>query len=234
MASAFQSNNEVKQYLDQIFGKDIETYDATFPLRVQPTEADMVGADPKDPFNCFFVRAIKRMYGSYAVVFWKTIAYVDLINGQGVRCIYRFSVPKDATVRLGRFDRGEDFPKGAAITLLPPTKAETLQQKRRSASVRSKRYIDRRKQLKFNIVKANKALEKANQRMQQAMANETQDKVKLSGIARKQQTAEAIIRKNQSLLDKMDSAKTNRAPKHFDLTTRNGAIGNYHLTDSAA
>lgn len=228
--SPFQTSNEVKQYIYQVFGKDIEIRDATFPLRLQPTPEDQEGADPKDPSNCFFVHTLQRMYGSQVAVFWKRIAYVDMVDSDGIRRVYRFLIDRDGTARLGKFDHGEPFPLGSAITLQPPSKAQTLKARKIRHQVQKKQYVDRRKRLQTNLKRAATKLKREEQLLTKAMANEKQDTKKLAAITKKKEIAEASVKKVQADLFNMDTAKAKRAPKHFDLTTRNGAIGNYRFS----
>jgi hypothetical protein len=231
---SFKTSNEVRQYIYQVFGKDIEIRDATFPLRMQPTPEDKEGADPHDPSNCFFVHTVRRMYGSQVVVFWKHIAYVDMVDGDGVRRVYRFFVTKDGTARLSRFDHGEPFPLGSAVTLQPPSKAQTLKASKTRRQTAKKQYVDRRKQLQTNLKRAATKLEREKQRLTKAMANEKQDAKKLAIIAKQKEAAEASVKKVEADLAHMDTAKNKRAPKKFDLTTRNGAVGNYHFSGLAS
>ena len=101
--SAFQTSNEVKQYIYQVFGKDIEIRDATFPLRLQPMPVDKEGASPHDPSNCLFVHTAHRMYGSQVAVFFKNIAYIDMVDGDGIRRVYRFLLHHQR--RYGAFEQ---------------------------------------------------------------------------------------------------------------------------------
>jgi predicted metal-binding transcription factor (methanogenesis marker protein 9) len=227
---SFQTSNEVKQYIYQVFGKDIEIRDATFPLRLQPTPDDKDGADPHDPSNCFFVHTVRRMYGSQVVIFWKSVAYIDMVDGDGIRRVYRFFVTKDGTARLSRFDHGEPFPLGSAVTLQPPTKGSTLKANKTRRDVKKKQYVDRRKQLQTNLKRAATKLEQEKQRLAAAMNNEKQDAKKLAVITKQKEMAEASVKQVQADLAHMDVAKDKRAPKKFDLTTRNGAIGNYRFS----
>jgi hypothetical protein len=231
---SFKTSNEVRQYIYQIFGKDIEIRDATFPLRLQPTPDDKEGADPHDPSNCFFVHTVRRMYGSQVVIFWKSIAYVDMVDSDGVRRVYRFIVTKDGTARLSRFDHGEPFPLGSAVTLQPPTKGTTLKANKTRRQAAKKQYVDRRKRLQTNLKRATTKLEQEKQRLAKAMSNEKQDAKKLAVITKQKEMAEASVKKVQADLTHMDTAKTQRAPKKFDLTTRNGAVGNYHFSGLTA
>jgi flagellar biosynthesis GTPase FlhF len=227
---SFQTRNEVLDYIRKVFGKDVEILDATFPLRIQPTPEDANGADPKDPTNCFFVHTVRRMYGSQAVVFWRDVAYTDLVDTDGIRRVFRFMNPKAAVNRIARFDNGEAFPLGSGITLLQPVKSHTLKAMRKSAAKRTKRYADRRKQLQNTLEKKKRSATLAAQRLTNAMVNEKQDAKKIAQIKKQKAVAEESLKKARVSLAEMDKNKQKRAPKKFDLTTRNGAIGNYKFS----
>jgi hypothetical protein len=230
----FQSNNEIRQYIYKVFGKNIEIREARYPLRLQPIPADMDGADPKDPSNCVFVHTVKRMYGSQVVIFWKHIAYLDMRDNDGIRRVYRFAVTRTGTQRLCKFDHGEPFPLGSAITLMPATKSQTLSAVRKSAQRRKKQqkqYGDRRKRLQSSLKNASKKLEREEQQLTEIMANELQDTKKIAAVKRRKKVVEASISKIQVDLQQMDAAKSQRAPKKFDLTTRNGVFGRYNFSN---
>ena len=231
---AFSTSNEVRAYIREIFGPDIEIVEATSPLRIQPTPADLVGATPRDPSNCVFVHTVDRMYGSKMVVVFKKVAYVDLIDKHGTRQVNRFMVSKEATKMLSEFDRGKPFEIGTAIEFLPPSKRGTLKVKRRQSRKRhieNKKYEDRRTRLNALLLKRRKVAEAATARLQKAKvkANVKKDKAMLAGIKQRKTAADAAFKATQKKLAAMDHSRRKRTPKTFDLTTRNGAIGNYNF-----
>jgi|SRR5215831_5674633 len=235
---AFTTNNEVRAYIREIFGPDMEIVEATSPLRIQPTPADLVGAAPRDPGNCVFVHTVKRMYDSQMVVIFKKVAYVDLIDKHGTRQVNRFMVSKDATKMLSDFDRGKPFEIGTAIELLPPSKRATLKVKRRQSvkrKIENKKYEDRRKKLNALLLKRRRVAEAAADRLNKAKhkANVKKDKAMLAGIKQRKTAADAAFKATQAKIAAMDHSRRKRAPKTFDLTTRNGAVGAYNFTGKA-
>ena len=131
---------------------------------------------------------------------------------------------------MSKFDRGEPFPVGSAITLQPPSKAQTLKARKVRHQVQKKQYVDRRKRLQTNLKRAATKAAKLDQSLAKAMSNERQDAKKLAVITKQKEMAEASVKKVQADLSIWISSRSRRAPKTFDLTTRNGAIGNYHFS----
>lgn len=91
-----------------------------------------MGAARQDPANCFFAKACQRLFDSTAVVFFRTVAYVDLPNNRGKRRLVRFALPAETRASIVRFDTtGEIAPGG--YELLPPMPTQTLERKAASA-----------------------------------------------------------------------------------------------------
>lgn len=123
--------------LKRVFG-DLEVVEATAPLHLQPQRCDIDTAERDDPANCAFSRACQRMYGSSVVLFFGTVAYVDLLDEHGERKIFRFSIGQAARDFIKAFDAGEDVKPGG-FRLSPPPPGETLDgiaKRRRSREAR--------------------------------------------------------------------------------------------------
>ena len=75
----------------QFFG-DLPVVEAKANLQVQPIAEDIENAVPGDPQNCAFAKACKRMYGSKGVLFFSTVAYIDLLDGKGRRVAMRHTI----------------------------------------------------------------------------------------------------------------------------------------------
>ena len=117
---------------------NLEVIEAKAELRVQPNEEDIKNAIPNDPKNCVFSRACQRMWSSTAVVFFGTIAYVDLLDKNGVRHVERFTISSEGKRFIRAFDAKKPIrPKG--FVLLPPTASTTIE----ARNARSKK--DRRR-----------------------------------------------------------------------------------------
>jgi hypothetical protein len=227
---SFITNNEVHEHIRQIFGTDVEIREGELPLRVQPIPEDANGANPRDPSNCFFVHSIKRMYGSQIVIFFKKIAYLDMVDTDGVRRIYRYLVSKEATARLSRFDRGQAFPLGSAIALLKPPKSHTVQGLKHARITRQKKYEDRRRRLISTLDRKSREAKISDEQLKKTMTNEKKDAKKIAAIKRRKTQAEAAMKEARKAIADMDKKKAERAPRKFDLTTRNGALGNYNFS----
>lgn len=230
---SFVTSNEVREYIRTVFGDNIEIVEAAIPLRVQPTKLDVEGASPKDPNNCVFNRTIKRMYGSQVAIFWKKVAYIDLPGTDGVRRVNRFLVSRNATQQLSDFDRGKPFKEGMAIMLDATPKHQTLKIKRKQKKVRQateKKYEDRRKRLMTTLDRKRKIAHRLKEQINKAHLNSTKDTKNLPEIKRRKAAADAAIKATQSKINAMDKSKVKRAPMRFDLTTRNGAVGNYNFS----
>lgn len=228
--ATFKTSNEVKKYLTDTFGPDIVIRDAKEELRIQPIPEDAVNADPKDSFNCFFVHSVKRMYGSTVVIFWKTIAYLDLVDPDGVRRVYRYACNADVMKRTAAFDRGEPFPRGSAIILKPPLGFNKLTIKSRANRKRLRRHfvVQQKAEIAYRRAKARHA--KVEEQFAKVMANEKQSgSKKVEAIKKQKMVTEKAVKQTTIKLAQIAAAKKKREPIKFDLTTRNGALGRYHI-----
>ena len=109
--------------LKRWFG-ELEVVEAKKELRVQPNEEDIISAVKNDPRQCVFSRACQRMWSSTAVVFFRTVAYVDLLDSAGKRRLERFSISSAGQRMIRDFDAGKKIdPKG--FVLLPPSASAT-------------------------------------------------------------------------------------------------------------
>lgn len=105
---------------------DLEVVEAEKEIRIQPNEQDIKSAVVGDPENCVFSQACRRMWSANIVLFFGTIAYVDLLDADGKRRVERFRISPAGQRYIRAFDAGEPVdPKGFA--LLPPRPSETLE-----------------------------------------------------------------------------------------------------------
>jgi hypothetical protein len=107
-------------------GRPVE--EAKRALRVFPNANDADTAIQKDPAHCAFANACRRMFGSHEVVFFRTIAYVELPDGKGrgATHIERFYLPKAVRRQIIEFDRTGRF-VADGYALAPPTFGYTLE-----------------------------------------------------------------------------------------------------------
>lgn len=228
---SFITKNEVREYIHKIFGEEVEIVDAKYPLLIQPSPDDLVGADPKDPGNCVLVHTVRRQHGAQMLIVWKKVAYCDLIGIDGVRRVNRLMVTRDATKLITDFDNGKPFEIGRAIVFDAPSKNQTLKAGRKRLQAKkegTKKWIDRRKRLTVAMTRKRAAAARAAKRL--VAANAKKDAKNLPAIKQRKKEADAALKAVQNQIAAMNKGRHQRAPKRFDLTTRNGAIGNYNLT----
>lgn len=94
--------------------------DANADLIVVVNENDIEDGDPKDPKECAFAKACKRMFNSQAVMFLRGKAYIDLPNEQGGRTVQRFQISPAARQVIADFDRTGVAPAGGFLLKAPP------------------------------------------------------------------------------------------------------------------
>jgi hypothetical protein len=121
-----RTENKVLEAVKRFFGDEhLEVVGAVHELRLQPNTEDIATAIPNSPTNCALANAAHRMFGSTAVFFWGTVAYVDLIGPDGVRRIERFYLSKEAMRYAASLDLQQKIDPGGFI-LLPPTPSRRL------------------------------------------------------------------------------------------------------------
>lgn len=102
----------------QVGGRHI--HDATKPLVLKITKADVHNANPGDPANCAVALACRNLSGADEVLVFKTRAYVRKGNTWT-----RYIVPNSIQGEIRAFDRGAEFVP-SDYTLVAPTKSEKL------------------------------------------------------------------------------------------------------------
>jgi hypothetical protein len=117
---------EQAEALRRTYG-DLEVRDATHDLRIPITSNDVKKAERKNPERCALAQACMREFASSAAVFFKSRAYVDLVNEDGVRRVERFIMGPEAREVVEAFDRGKPVPTGGRwLVLKAPTPGTTL------------------------------------------------------------------------------------------------------------
>ena len=93
-----------------------------------------------DPTQCAFSRACQRMWESSIVVFFSTVAYVDLLSDEGTRRVERFIISKGAQDFIRAFDDGEHVnPKG--FVLSAPRPSQTVDRQTQAQSDHKERIL---------------------------------------------------------------------------------------------
>jgi hypothetical protein len=108
----------------------IPVVEAKKELRVFINSDDIKTAIRKDPAHCAFSNACRRLFGSHSVVFFRTVAYVELPDGKGSTRIERFALTKETKRLIIKFDRtGKASTDG--YVLIPPSIGFTMDYRRK-------------------------------------------------------------------------------------------------------
>ncbi len=105
---------------------DAPVVDATKDLRVFILPDDAEGAVRRDPGCCVFARACQRSFGSTKVLFFRSVAYVELPDDEGNVRVERFNMTPKMRSLVEAFDRGEGIVPRAGFLLKRPSKAKRL------------------------------------------------------------------------------------------------------------
>jgi hypothetical protein len=130
-----KSYDEIKRHWG-----DIEVVDAAKDLRVFIQPQDVSSARAKDPGCCVFAQACKRQFAASKVLFWRSVAYVELPGPDGKRRVERFSLSPQMRDLIENFDKGIPVPTVAGFELKKPKPSATfagkLENNRRWRAVR--------------------------------------------------------------------------------------------------
>lgn len=143
---------------------DAPVIDARKELRVMILPDDLEGAKRQDPGCCVFARACKRAFNSTKVLFFRTLAYVELPDSKGNIRVERFVLSKEMRRLIEDFDKGSEVIPKAGFVLKPPG-ARGLDalaaghRKRRAASpeLRKREAVERRKRARIHGTRVDKS-----------------------------------------------------------------------------
>jgi hypothetical protein len=122
-------SDPVQNHIKRLWG-GLPVIDGEHDLRVFINQSDLDNAVRKDPGACVFAAACKRIFGSSKVLFFKSVAYVDLPDGNGARRVERFEMPDKMRELIEAFDRGEMTIPEAGFLLKVPKASFTLEYRR--------------------------------------------------------------------------------------------------------
>lgn len=125
-----QFNSPANQAIRRLWG-DVEVVDADQNLRVFIQPEDVKGAVAKDPGACVFARACMRQFKASKVMFFKSVAYVELPGPKGKRRVERFMMSPQMRDLVENFDRGNPVPEVCGFELAKPRPSKTLEGERR-------------------------------------------------------------------------------------------------------
>lgn len=129
-----KSYDEIKRHWG-----DIEVVDAAKDLRVFIQPEDVSSATAKDPGCCVFAQACKRQFAATKVLFWRSVAYVELPGPDGKRRVERFSLSPQMRDLIENFDKGNPVATVAGFELKKPIPSETFEGKSRRNKAQSER-----------------------------------------------------------------------------------------------
>lgn len=105
---------------------DLDVVDAKSDLRVFISQEDIEKATRKDPAACVFAQACLRTFGAKKVLFFRTVAYIELPDENGKRHVERFIMNESMRDLLNKWDRGESVIPDGGFLLRAPSLSSTL------------------------------------------------------------------------------------------------------------
>jgi hypothetical protein len=105
---------------------DLEVVDAGKDLRVFIQPEDVRSATVKDPGCCVFAQACKRQFAASKVLFWRSVAYVELPGPDGKRRVERFILSPQMRDLIENFDKGNPVADVAGFELKKPRPSSTF------------------------------------------------------------------------------------------------------------
>ena len=124
-----KKSEKMENIVKSVWGRKI-IVDAKENLRVFILPEDLENATRKDPACCIFAQACKRSFHATKVLFFRTVAYVELPFQDGETRIERFILPKPMRDLIADFDKGRTDIPSAGFLLKSPTVAQSLDAER--------------------------------------------------------------------------------------------------------
>lgn len=116
------------QKVKEWFG-GLPVVEAKHELRIQPSAADLARSIRNDAQRCVFSQCARRMWGASKVVFFGSMAYVDLLDERGNRRVERFRIGYAGRRLIKDFDMGKKV-KLSGFLLKPPSEGMTRKSRR--------------------------------------------------------------------------------------------------------
>ena len=120
------SQSKSLKEIKRVWG-DVEVVDAPKDLRVFIQPQDVKKATKKDPGCCVFAQACKRQFDATKVLFWRSVAYVELPGPGGKRRVERFILSSDMRDLIENFDKGNEVATLAGFELKAPGPSRTFE-----------------------------------------------------------------------------------------------------------
>ena len=152
---------EVQQHLQRLWGNCL-VRDAKTAFKLFVRQEDIDAATPKQPGGCVFARCFNRVCGTGKVLFFRTVAYLEMPDETGEPVIERYSLPASMSKLIADFDKngGKNLKAGTGFTLRPPNKTHRLNylrkktRKRRKANPARERIYDAKHREKIKVRRA--------------------------------------------------------------------------------
>jgi hypothetical protein len=239
--TGIKSGSNIQARLEKVFGKGLEYVEAKIVLRLQPIASDAKGAVKYDPCNCVFARCATRMYQSTAAVFWKTSAYIDLIDEDGVRRVHRFRVSRKVYEEIVAFDHGKPLKLGQAFTLSPFSPSAHRAAVTAATGARNKTprgaALHRLAHARYELNIANRQIERAvdvhkrvvstthvsSPKAVEAKKQVVALKARATKILGRVETFAEAVRQNPN-------GRINKERKPVDMSVRSGLVGTYNFS----
>lgn len=119
-------NDVANQQITRMWGNS-PVFDATKDLRVIVQPCDVTSAVEKDPGHCVFAQACKRSFGAKKILFFRSIAYVELPDENGNLRVERFELSRPMSNLIATFDKGEPVLPQGGFVLKAPRPCHTLE-----------------------------------------------------------------------------------------------------------
>ena len=105
--------------------------EATADILIYVSAGDARDAVPGDPHNCIFAKACQRSYGSRGVLFFPTVAYIDMPDETGQRVIFRARVKEKTRQAIEALDLlGERYEGTFRLYAIPPSETIAIRRQR--------------------------------------------------------------------------------------------------------
>jgi hypothetical protein len=108
---------------------DLDVVDAKRDVVVTINEADIARASRQDPAECVFAQACRRVFGAKKVLFFRSVAYIEMPDAQGRRRVERFILGHETRDLINQWDDGEQVFPDAGFQLRAPSRSQTFDTK---------------------------------------------------------------------------------------------------------
>ncbi len=130
-----QMSDVAGQHIRRTWG-DVDVVDAKKDLRLFISPEDVDRATKKDPAYCVFAQACRRTFHATKVLFFRSVAYVELPDDKGTRRVERFVMGDSMRDLVESFDRGEGIIPEGGFLLRRPMPCERLDSETKARSNR--------------------------------------------------------------------------------------------------